>query len=315
MNNIEEINEFLINNNIKLKFSKELIINICLKSISILENGSSLIFLNSNFIIVGDLHGNLNDLLNIFNKFGLPPNTNYLFLGDYIDRGLKSIEVIIILLTLLIQYPKNIILLRGNHEFSHINKIYGFYDDILKIYNDENIWNKFQEVFSWLPFVAILSLKIFCVHGGISPKLNNFNDILSIKLPINTYSEDSLICDLVWSDPSDELNDFKKNNRGSGYYFGKNSLLNFLKFNKLKYFIRSHQCVANGFNLFSNNLGITLFSSSNYNRILANKCGIVNFEINNLKIIVFNSNGTVYLQKNLLINKNKIEKNKKIIDI
>lgn len=120
--------------------------------------------------ILGDIHGQYSDLIRLFEKGGFPGDVNYLFLGDYVDRGKKSVEAICLLLAYKIKHPENFFLLRGNHESASINRIYGFYDECKRKYNLK-LWKIFSDVFNAMPVAAIIDDKILCMHGGLSPKL------------------------------------------------------------------------------------------------------------------------------------------------
>lgn len=108
-----------------------------------------------------------------------PPHSNYLFLGDYVDRGKQSIEAICLLFAYKIKFPESVFLLRGNHECENITKIYGFYEECQKRYNIA-LWKKFMNVFNMLPVAALIDDKILCMHGGLSKEMSNMNQIKAI---------------------------------------------------------------------------------------------------------------------------------------
>ena len=122
--------------------------------------------------IVGDIHGQFSDLLRLFEYVGFPPEANYLFLGDYVDRGKQSLEVICLLLSYKIKYPDNFFILRGNHECAAINRVYGFFDECRRRYSIR-LWKVFQDVFNCMPMAALVENKIFCMHGGLSPAIKS----------------------------------------------------------------------------------------------------------------------------------------------
>ena len=132
--------------------------------------------------ICGDIHGQYYDLLRLFEYGGFPPEANYLFLGDYVDRGKQSLETICLLLAYKIKYPENFFILRGNHECASINRIYGFYDECKRRYNIK-LWKTFTDCFNCLPIAAIIDEKIFTMHGGLSPDLNSMEQIRRVMRP------------------------------------------------------------------------------------------------------------------------------------
>jgi serine/threonine-protein phosphatase PP1 catalytic subunit len=132
--------------------------------------------------ICGDIHGQYYDLLRIFEHCGYPGESSYLFLGDYVDRGKQSLETVCLLLAYKIKFPNKIHLLRGNHEISVTNRIYGFYDECKRRYNVK-LWRSFTDLFNYLPVVALIDEKIMCMHGGLSPDLRNLNQINEIQRP------------------------------------------------------------------------------------------------------------------------------------
>ena len=149
--------------------------------------------LNSCFYsqICGDIHGQYYDLLRLFEYGGFPPEANYLFLGDYVDRGKQSLETICLLLAYKIKYPENFFILRGNHECASINRIYGFYDECKRRYNIK-LWKTFTDCFNCLPIAAIIDEKIFTMHGGLSPDLNSMEQIRRVMRPTDVCGAESI---------------------------------------------------------------------------------------------------------------------------
>ena len=261
-------------------FPEQTYFSICQQVIKIFMQEKTLLELNGQFTIVGDLHGNIRDLLRILTFNGIPgknPNLKYIFLGDYVDRGEFSIQVIILLFALKIRYPKNIFLLRGNHEFYEVNSLYGFKDQVLQYYSVA-LYDLFNTTFSFLPLAAVVNQKTFLVHGGISQYLANIYDIEAIPKKGNwdgTDIETQIVQDMMWSDPLVGLISYGRTMRGKGHTFGANALEEFITANQLVRVIRSHQCVMSGVEGFDNEKLITVFSTSNYRPDIPNNCGII----------------------------------------
>lgn len=251
------------------------ILELCEAAKSRLMQGSALVHKQYRNVIIGDLHGNIRDLIRILHLFKTPKFTSYIFLGDYVDRGDNSIDVITLLLAFYVKYPENVTLLRGNHEFIHMNHVYGFYEEVMARYGNPNVWAAVNEVFTYLPLVAILGNKLFCVHGGLSPHMQTLSDLDSIKLPIRDYEGQPMISDLVWSDPEVRLKGYGENDRGSGVTFGSDVVRAFLSKNQLQLMIRAHQINQNGVHAFAEFLGVTVFSCSNYCASEENKAGVI----------------------------------------
>ena len=239
--------------------------------------------IKGNVVIVGDLHGNLHDLIRILNVNGFPPQTQYLFLGDYVDRGEFSLSVITLLFVLKCVYPKHITLLRGNHEFQAINKSYGFRAEIERNYGTSDLWEEFNNCFQYLPLAAVVNDHYFCVHGGISERVHDIAQISSYRFPINDELDD-FVLDLVWSDPTDTVELFAESPRGSGSLFGPEASRKFLADNQMKMLIRGHECV-DGIRFDHDNTVLTVFSASNYGGIIKNQCGVAFIYANKTHIV------------------------------
>ena len=218
--------------------------------------------LESPLTICGDTHGQYPDLLKLFELGGFPPAANYLFLGDYVDRGKQSLETICLLLAYKIKYEENFFLLRGNHECASINRLYGFYDECKKRYNLK-LWKNFVDIFNCFPISASIDDKILLMHGGISPELKSVEQLKTIMRPTD-IPEEGLLCDILWSDPDPNCENWEPNERGVSIIFGENALKKFLEKNDLDLLCRAHQVVEEGYEFFGDRELVTIFSAPNY---------------------------------------------------
>ena len=167
---------------------------LCEKAKEILSKEENLIYLNAPITVknikklqyikkynkkqvCGDIHGQFYDLIELFKHGGEVTQTNYLFLGDFVDRGYNSVETFLLLLCLKVRYPQRVALLRGNHESRQITQVYGFYDECLRKYGSSNVWKYCTDVFDMLTLAAVINNKVFCVHGGLSPQITTITDV------------------------------------------------------------------------------------------------------------------------------------------
>ncbi|KAJ8480135.1 hypothetical protein OPV22_023862 [Ensete ventricosum] len=235
---------------------------LCVASKEIFVRQPNLLELEAPIKICGDIHGQYTDLLRLFEYGGYPPYANYLFLGDYVDRGKQSIETICLLLAYKIKYPENFFLLRGNHECASINRIYGFYDECKRRYN-VRLWKVFTDCFNCLPVAALIDEKILCMHGGLSPELKSLDQIRNIARPVDVPDQ-GLLCDLLWSDPDKDIEGWGENDRGVSYTFGPDKVAEFLHKHDLDLICRAHQVVEDGYEFFAKRQLVTIFSAPNY---------------------------------------------------
>lgn len=247
------------------RFQEDLISKLLDEVLTILKSLPCIYNLQADIYIVGDLHGNIRDLIRILKQVNfLDSGVKILFLGDYVDRGEFSVEVITLLFSLIAQYPDRIFLLRGNHEFSSVNMNYGFKEQIVNLYGNSDLWEQFNIVFNWLPIAAIINKNTFCVHGGISPHLKNINQISALKRPIASFQDNNLLSDLMWSDPSSNVSYYLHSERGFGCIFGSDAIIDFCRSQKMEQVIRAHQCMSLGVENQLHGKVITVFSCSNY---------------------------------------------------
>ncbi|CAN4119145.1 unnamed protein product [Withania somnifera] len=223
------------------------IADLCDSAERIFSSEPTILHLRAPIKIFGDLHGQFGDLMRLFDEYGSPSTAgdiayiDYLFLGDYVDRGQHSLETITLLLALKVEYPHNIHLIRGNHEAADINALFGFRIECIERLGERDgiwAWHRINRLFNWLPLAALIEKN-------------------------HLYA---------WSDPTenDSVEGLRPNARGPGLVtFGPDRVMEFCNNNDLQLIVRAHECVMDGFERFAQGHLITLFSATNY-------CGTAN---------------------------------------
>ena len=116
-------------------------------------------------------------MLRLFEVGGKCPDTNYLFLGDFVDRGYFSLETILLILALKLRYPDRLHILRGNHECRQITQVYGFYEECLRKYKSSSVWKTITDLFDYFPLGALIGNSLLCLHGGLSPLISTMDQV------------------------------------------------------------------------------------------------------------------------------------------
>lgn len=214
-------------------------------------------------------------MMELFKVGGDCPETNFLFMGDFVDRGFHSVETFLLLLALKVRYPDKITLIRGNHESRQITQVYGFYDECLKKYGSVGVWRYCTEVFDYLALAALIDDRILCVHGGLSPQLT-IEDIRLLDRK-QEVPHDGAMCDLLWSDP-EEITGWSVSPRGAGYLFGADVVAEFNHTNKVDLIARAHQLVMEGFKWMFNRQLVTVWSAPNYCYRCGNVASVLEFD-------------------------------------
>jgi len=235
---------------------------LCTSAREVFLSQSALLELEAPLKICGDIHGQYHDLLRIFEYGKFPPESNYLFLGDYVDRGKQSLETITLLFSYKVKFPENFFLLRGNHECASITRIYGFYDECKRRYNIK-LWKQFCDVFNCLPVCSVVDEKIICMHGGLSPEIENMDQVRRLVRPTDV-PDTGVICDLLWADPDKDITGWAENDRGVSYIFGPDVVEQFLEKQGMDLICRAHQVVEDGYEFFAKRHLVTIFSAPNY---------------------------------------------------
>lgn len=249
---------------------------LCSKAKEILSNEQNVQPVKCPVTICGDVHGQFNDLLELFRIGGKPPETNYLFMGDYVDRGYYSVKTVALLMCYKVRYKDRITLTRGNHESRQITQVYGFYDECLRIYGNADVWKYFTDLFDYLPLTALVEKQIFCLHGGLSPSIDTLLNIMD-QDRVAEVPHEGPVCDLLWSDPDDRPG-WGISPRGAGYTFGQDISESFNHNNGLTLVARAHQLVMEGYNWTHEKHVVTIFSAPNYCYRCGNQAAIMEID-------------------------------------
>ena len=223
--------------------------------------------------ICGDIHGQWHDLMELFRIGGAAPDTNYLFMGDYVDRGYYSVETVSLLVCLKVRYPDRVYILRGNHESRQITQVYGFYDECVRKYGSANVWKMFTDLFDFFPLTACVDNTFFCLHGGLSPSIDTLDHIRQLDR-VQEVPHEGPMCDLLWSDPDDRTG-WGISPRGAGFTFGRDISEQFCERNGLQTVARAHQLVMEGYNWSHEGSVVTIFSAPNYCYRCGNQAAIL----------------------------------------
>lgn len=304
------------------------IIKLCDKAKPVYEGESRCLFLESPCYVFGDTHGNLEDLHffsdNIW-RLGLNLCAGrFLFLGDYVDRGMSSLEVVTYLIALKLLYPEKVFMLRGNHETRDVNGWEEHYEErsFLRQCKDrfgtavgEQVWEELNQVFDRLPLAAIIDKELFCIHGGIprpipgSPPgasriemLQRISPVSGINPPYEHEDEDTrqMASECIWSDPAGEDQEesgelgpdgFGESPRGGGTVcFGNKAIDDFLQQHQLSYIIRAHEAHAYGVSLSKRARCFTVFSTSkDHNQGREAICGCILVDFEKMEVITRSS--------------------------
>jgi diadenosine tetraphosphatase ApaH/serine/threonine PP2A family protein phosphatase len=245
----------------------------------------NILYLHSPISVCGDIHGQMLDLFKLFEVSGSDfESQQYLFLGDYVDRGYSSLKTFLYLGFLKLKYFDRFFMLRGNHESRQVNQMYGLYNECVQLYGHPGIWYILNEVFDLLPVAAVIDCRIFCVHGGLSPNVKFVEQILPLER--KREIDHGTIADLTWSDP-DNVSNFSPGPRGIGYLFGAKHSKMFLRNNRLGssegprenpnhgFIARSHQLAPDGYSWLHDDSLVIVWSAPNYSYKSGNQASVM----------------------------------------
>ncbi|EDW56286.1 GM22672 [Drosophila sechellia] len=237
---------------------------LCAKAREILVEEGNVQRVDSPVTVCGDIHGQFYDLKELFKVGGDVPEKNYLFMGDFVDRGYYSVETFLLLLALKVRYPDRITLIRGNHESRQITQVYGFYDECLRKYGSTAVWRYCTEIFDYFSLSAIIDGKIFCVHGGLSPVPSQYLDQIRSIDPQAGGARTTGPCAICFGAIPKDQTGWGVSPRGAGYLFGSDVVSQFNRTNDIDMICRAHQLVMEGFKWHFNETVLTVWSAPNY---------------------------------------------------
>jgi serine/threonine-protein phosphatase 2B catalytic subunit len=298
--------------------AQELLLDLVKRAADLFEAEPNLLKLNDPITVVGDIHGQYFDLVKLLEVGGAPGDTQYIFLGDYVDRGSFSLEVIATMFAFKINYPKRVRMLRGNHECRQMTSFFNFREECEYKY-DITVYNTIMDAFDTLPLAATVNGQFLCVHGGISPELPTLKAINTVNRMMEPPRE-GLFCDLIWSDPLESQSGQEKGAksrkgnppfvpneaRGCSYFYSFEGAAKFLKKNSLLSIIRAHEAQLEGYKMHQTNPNtsfpsvITIFSAPNYCDCYNNKAAILKFDNSSLNILQFNCSPHPYHLPNFM---------------
>uniref|UniRef100_A0A7I4YV60 protein-serine/threonine phosphatase n=1 Tax=Haemonchus contortus TaxID=6289 RepID=A0A7I4YV60_HAECO len=255
----------------EIEWNYEIMIAILSRAYDVFSHESTLLELSVPIAIYGDIHGQYSDIWRWFHVNGWPPGTPTLFLGDYVDRGRHSTEVLMFVLLLKIVWPKSVFICRGNHEEEQVNKAYNFYSELKARFpkSFRKLYRKVKGVFSMMPIACLISNQIICMHGGLSPRIQTVAEIAAIQRPLTKDNKEEAYIDILWSDPHPSKWKYEPNTLrdpsglGLGHLFGPIQIKKFVRDNKLSLIVRAHQPPMGGYERVGKNL-LTIFSTPGY---------------------------------------------------
>lgn len=282
------------------RLSEKQILRIIQGGTRVLESEPNLLYLDEPVTICGDIHGQFYDLLKLIQLGGNALSARYLFMGDYVDRGYFSIECVLYLWAHKMCFPDSFWLLRGNHECRHLTKYFTFYDECKHKYS-HTVYNACMTAFDTLPLAAVVNERFFCVHGGLSPRLQTLRDIELLDR-FREPPQGGLMTDILWADPHVDFGNETDSNaeylfneaRGCSYSFTYRAATMFLQRTKLLSIIRAHEAQDAGYRTYrkSESSGfpalMTIFSAPNYADVYSNRGAILIYGKNDLTIRQFN---------------------------